>query len=105
MKIDIADLETIMVKYGLAIRAIPETVQGVVEAYHKDLFPDGRIVYLEEYKREMLVFESRPRNAGKFVIERVQNTDTRIQFQGKKFYNSIDEAVKDMLRKIEGRKK
>lgn len=95
---NIDELEATMSQYGMVIRAIPEKIRGVYEVSHQDLFPNGQIMYLEEYKREMLVVETRPQHAGKFVIECARHTYSRVQFNGKKFYDTISEAVNDVLR-------
>lgn len=95
---DIRDLETIMVSYGVVLRAIPEKVRGIYEKRHIDKYPNGVIKYLDDFKREMLVVETIPKNAGKFIFECVPNTSSVVQFKGKKYYNSIEDAVEDLLK-------
>ena len=92
----IQELETIMQEHGIVLRAIPNKTCGVYEVSHKDEFPEGRIVYLEEYKREMLVVERTPKNAGKFLIELVHSTAANVCFTAQ-FYDNIEGAVNAML--------
>ena len=100
---DIKELEKIMVEHGLVIRVIPQKVRSILEKQHVDKFPDGKIEYLEKYKREMLVVEETPKNAGKFVIECVKHNYADVHFAGKNFYGSIEEAVEDFLKNNEAR--
>lgn len=90
------ELGSIMQEHGLVLRAIPKKVRGVYEAYHKDDYPDGQVMYLEEHGREMLVVERVPKNAGKFLIESVKNTGDTVWFS-KRFFGSIEEAVGAVL--------
>ena len=92
----IKELEQIMVKYGVAIKAIPKKMISVYEKSHINEYPHGEVKYLEGYQREMLVVESEPKNAGKFVIVKNTGTSTNIWFV-KEFYNSIEEAVNALL--------
>jgi hypothetical protein len=94
---DIKKLEQIMIAHGVVLRAIPEKIVSVIEVYHKDKYPDGRIEYIERYKREMLVVEKIPIHAGKFIFECAKNTNGMIQFYGKRYFDSIDEAVNALL--------
>lgn len=94
---DIKELEEIMIEHGVVLRAIPKKVRGVYEKYHADEFPNGTIEYLEDFKREMLVVWSIPKNAGKFTFECEKHTGSTVKFRGKKFFDSIEEAVKDLI--------
>lgn len=94
---DIRELEAVMVKYGLVIKAVPEKVTGVYEKEHADMFPDGETKYLDEYKRDMLVVESVPEHAGKFLFSQVKNTDSTVRFKGEKFYDSIEHGIHDIM--------
>lgn len=93
---DIKELEQIMIKNGIVLRAIPDKVVMVCEKEHIDTFPNGEIQYLDEYKREMLVMETVPDHAGKFLIESDKNTCRNIRFGSEKYYNSIEEALKSL---------
>lgn len=94
---EIKELEDIMVTHSVVLRAIPKKVVDVYEKQHIDSYPTGTIRYLERYKREMLVVESIPKNAGKFLFEQQNNTASMVQFRGKKYFDSIEEAVADLL--------
>ena len=98
---DIAELEKIMQERGVVLRAIPNKVREVYEASHQDQFPDGRLEYLENYGRVMLVREYAPQHAGQFLIESVKSTSATVWFQPR-FYPHIEDAVKDL---VDGRAK
>lgn len=91
----IEELERIMVEHGATIRAIPKVIVGVYDKRHIDKYPDGRIEYLDSFKREMLITESVPKNAGKFLLKSKCGTMSMVQFEGK-FYDSIEQAVADL---------
>lgn len=93
---EIKELEDIMILNSVVLRAIPTTMRGVYETRHIDEFPDGTIEYLEEYKREMLVVHTVPKNAGKFLIECVKNTRSSVNFEGKKYFDTIEQAMDDL---------
>lgn len=85
-----------MISHGVVLRAIPEKIRGVYEKRHIDKYPDGVIKYLDDYKREMLVVEIIPKNAGKFIFECARNTNSMVKFMGKKYFDSIEEAVESL---------
>lgn len=91
----IEELERIMVEHGATIRAIPKVIVGVYEKRHIDKYPDGRIEYFDSFKREMLVTESAPKNAGKFLLKSKCGTGCMVEFE-RKFYDSIEQAVADL---------
>lgn len=93
-------LERLMVEHGACIRAIPEKKREIYEAYHvndpKFSKPDyirKEVVYLEEFKREMLVVERIPENAGMFLVETHLGTSAEVRFSGKKYYKTLEEAI------------
>lgn len=88
-------LQEIMVENGLSIRAIPKTIRSIVELRHKNEFPQGHSEYLESFKREMWVYETHPKIGGKFVVESKCGTNSMVRFTGKKFYNSLEEILKE----------
>jgi len=94
---DIKELEKIMVSHGVVLRALPKKTRGIYERYHIDKYPHGTIKYLEEYKREMLVIESVPKNAGKFIFECERSTSATVHFSGKKYFDSIEQAIEDLV--------
>lgn len=93
---DIKELENIMVTHGVVLRAIPNKTTGIYEKRHIDQFPDGKIMYLEDFKRAMLVIEKIPKNAGKFILECEKNTLSTVKFTGRKYFDSIEEAVNSL---------
>lgn len=88
-------LQKIMTEKALSIRAIPKTIRGVVETRHKDMFPEGCLEYLEEFKREMWVYERHPSHGGQFVVESNCGTGSIVRFSGKRFYDSLEEILKE----------
>lgn len=94
---DIKELEEIMVSHGVVLRAIPMKVRGIYEIRHRNQFPNARVEYLEDFKREMLIDERTPKNAGKFIFEANQGTGDMVRFHANRFYDSIEEAMEDLL--------
>ena len=84
-----------LIEYGVALRAIPAEVYAKT---HIEDFPDGQIIYLDEFKREMLVVKSIPTNAGKFVFEHNCGTGRMARFTGRQYHDSIEEAIGSLLR-------
>lgn len=93
---DIKEMEELMLEHGVVLRAIPRKSRVVLGKIHIDKYPQGTIQYLEEYKREMLVFYEVPKNAGKFIFECVGHTDSMVRFYAAKFYDGIEEAFEDL---------
>lgn len=102
---NIEDLEKIMVDYGVVIRAIPKVCRDIIEKRHINEYPDGKIVYLEDFKREMLIIKRIPKNAGKFLLEYNQKTSNMVKFEGKKYFDSITDAIQYLLEKERGQMK
>lgn len=96
----IEELEHLMVEHGIVLRAIPNTVREILEVRHKDEFPDGKVVYLEEFHRDMLIVERVPKHAGEFLMECRQGTSEMVQFR-RIFYKSIGEAIADLPQRIQ----
>lgn len=94
---DVKTLEEIMAAHSVVLRAIPKVLVEVYETRHITTYPHGVIKYLERFKREMLVVERIPENAGKFIFELAPNTSSTVKFYAKKYYNSIEEAVNGLL--------
>lgn len=97
-------LERLMVEHGACIRAIPKRVRSIVEVRHindpefsKSNIVRKEIIYLEDFKREMLVVERVPKYAGMFLVETGLRTTAGVQFSGKKYYKSL----KDVMSAIE----
>lgn len=87
-------LQKIMVEKALSIRAIPKSIQGVVEARHKDQYPDGHLEYLDRFGREMWVYERYPEHGGQFVVQRNCGTSSTVTFYGKHYYDSLEEIIR-----------
>lgn len=92
-------LEELMKKHNLVIRVVPEKITSIYERYHKDKFPQGELVYLEKYKREMLVVVKTPKNAGKFMVSCYNGLSAHIEFDAEKVYNSIEEIIEEYEKK------
>lgn len=97
--ITLETLGKLMVEHNLAIRAVPLVVRGIFDVRHKDKYPDGVIQYLPDFKREMLVTERTPKHAGMFVVEKARGTASAVHFGGKKFYQSLEDIVKEYQEK------
>lgn len=91
----IEKLESTMRQFSLCIRAIPLKTTRILEASHIIEFPNGKVVKLPEFNREMLVVESIPENAGKFIVEQQMNTDKTTRFHPSKYYNSLEQVLAD----------
>lgn len=98
----IQELEKIMQEHGLVIRALPKKRRQVLEAGYKTVYPDGTIMYMEEFKRKMLVREQdlAPHLAGKFLIQSVKGTSADVHFEHELF-DSIEDAVTSVLKEHE----
>lgn len=92
----IKELEKIMVENAITIKAIPNKVVSIFEKSHIDKYPNGCIQYLEQYKREMLVVETIPKNAGKFVIGKNTGNSSVVSYNGV-FFDSIEDAVDSLF--------
>lgn len=98
-KMDLKELERLMIEHGLVIRAIPCETTRILEAYHKDNYPDGVVYYDERFKRDMLKVTKKNSQGGKFIITQKPTQDTIINYWGKPvvFYDSIEEAVNSIV--------
>lgn len=90
----IEQLEKIMITRGAVIRAIPMEVTHVLEKCHADRYPHGEILYLEEYKREMLLVREIPDHARKFMLQEERNTGSTVKFHTPAFFGSIAEIIR-----------
>ncbi len=98
--IDLKELEELLVEHGACIRAIPKTVISVVEVrhvndpeYERPEFIRKEVVYVERFKREMLVTERVPHHAGMFLVKTGEDTSSMVRFSGKKYYKTLKEAI------------
>lgn len=94
---DLNELNDIFINKGIVLRAIPRKVKGIYEKSHAHDFPDGKIQYLDEFRREMLVLEYVPEHAGEFLIEFAKNTDSIVRFSEKKYFVSLEDALTSIL--------
>lgn len=90
---DTNELGRLMVRSGACIRAIPSILRVVVEPRHINDYPNGKIIYLPEYKREMLVAEYVPKHEGQFLVKICHHTNARVDFNGLKFYDTLEDAA------------
>jgi len=88
-----------MVEHGVCIRAVPNRWNKILEAQHINEYPDGKIVFLPEYKREMLVVDTVPKCAGKFLVKTGLGTGAGVNFTGGEFYDSLEEVVDAIMGK------
>lgn len=87
------DLERLMIEKSLVIRAIPKIVTAIMEKSHAAEYPTGQVVYLEEYKREMLVVKQIPEHAGQFLAVKANHTSTNISFGKNLYFDSLEELI------------
>ena len=92
----ISDLEKIMVRDNICIRAVPQKITSIIETRHIDMFPEGKIIYLPDFKREMLVIEETPANPGTFVFEKLKGKNGTVRFSPKIFYKSLTDMLDDI---------
>lgn len=90
------EFERFMRENSLVVRAIPQKVVHVFEASHIGEYPDGKIEFLPEYHRNMLLLEEVPEHAGMFVAEIQCNTAKSTRFSSKKYYASLEELAADI---------
>ena len=90
----IKELEELMKKHGLVIRAIKPYHIDVFEVRHKDKYPDSEKYYDERLKRNMIRRKvEHGEIANKFVIQKEETTGSTVQFYKPVFFNSIEEAI------------
>lgn len=94
---DISALGELMVEHGACIRAIPKVERSIVEPRHIKEHPDGKLVFLPEYNREMLVYERIPKHAGQFLLKTGLSTSARVDFNSERFYDTIEDAAEALL--------
>ena len=86
------ELGELLVEKGACIRAIPKRVTHVFEKEHAREYPEGKIEWIPEYNREMLVVTETPDIGGKFLVASGHDTDKNVRFQ-KPCYDSLADAV------------
>lgn len=86
-------LSELMTTHGAVIRAIPQKERHLYEKELKSLYPDGKIEYVDEFKREMLVQYTAPQNAGKFYLTFANHTMQTVVFNNSLIFDSLDQIV------------
>lgn len=94
---NIKELEEIMIAHSVVLRAIPQTTIGIYEKEQISKYPDGTVKYLDNYKREMLIVERTPKNAGEFILECEKHTGSTVRFTGNMFFETIEQAIGTLL--------
>ena len=92
-----------MIKMCIRDRAVPCMRYAILDKRHSKDYPNGSILYLDEYKREMLVVPMVPKHAGQFVVETNCGTSSMTTFQGRAFFKTLEEIV-DYLENMENKK-
>ena len=98
---NIEKLEELMIEHNLSIRAVPQMVREVYEVNEsiKKRYPDGTVMHLDEFKREMYVRYVVPKNAGMFICVKNRGTLSTVNFSNVEAFNTIEEAVENYLSK------
>lgn len=97
----IEQLQSIMIEHGVTIRAIPKikvsrwSIPFYSEKYLKQI--RGIVVYDSIRKIYMDEITEYPKNAGKFIIVPNCGTDSMINFNKPKYYNSIEDAINSLI--------
>ena len=96
----IEKLEELMIEHNLSIRAIPKMVREVYDVNEsiKKRYPDGVVMHLAEFKREMYVRYVVPKNSGKFICVKNRGTLSTVNFSQVDSFDTIDEAVENFLK-------
>lgn len=93
----INELEELMIKHGLIIRAIKPYHIEIFEVRHKDKYPDSEEYYDEQLKRNMLRRKvDHGKNANKFIIQKEETKCAMVRFDKPTFFDSIEEAVNSL---------
>ena len=90
---DLVSFEKLMAKHGAVIRAIPKEVTSIFETRHKSHYPNGEIIYLEKFKRKMIVVKTVPKDAGKFLLKTQNDLNSTVKFDGKSCFDSLQDIV------------
>lgn len=92
VKYALDEISAILMEHGASIRIIPKEHWSVFEVCHKDMYPDGVVKYLDEYKREMLVVQKENPHAGKVNVGFSTTATGTVTFEPT-FYDSVEDAV------------
>lgn len=94
------ELEKIMVKYGITIRAIPHYDRSTIDVLHKIQYPNAIEYFDPRFNRNMLRTKKENHHAGKFMITKNTDTCKMVPFFKPKYFNSIEEAIKWIVSEI-----
>ena len=90
---DFKVLERLMIKYGTVIRAVPEKISFTVEKRHINEYPEGKIEFLPEYGREMLVGYKNHKYGGKLALGFAKHTANDLPFMKWQFFDSLEDII------------
>jgi hypothetical protein len=104
---DLKTLERLMIERGLTIRAIPKEYKETWSKYadncneckrNKDNDKKMNRTCVMEFNnnKEFCVFTRKPKNGGKFLIVDNCGNGSMIRFDGKKYFDSINDIIEDL---------
>lgn len=92
---NVSEMQEIMGKYGIVIRPIPKIRRLILEECYIKEYPNGEVVYLEEFKRHMCVVKETPKHAEEFLfVFGIKHTMARINFANGKYFKSIEDGLR-----------
>lgn len=103
----LCDLQEAMLQNDLCIRPVPRTCRHIFEVNNAPDAPlpgqlrgqtvvSRQIMYLDEYKRDMLVVKTIPPHAGQFIVTSCRDTGQTVKFSGPlKYYDTLEEIIQD----------
>lgn len=97
----IEELEKIMIKYGIVVRAIPRYEYGTIDTQHKSQYPESIEYFDPRFNRNMLRIKKENHYAGKFMIVKNIDTCAIVPFYKPKYFDSIEEAIKWIVSEID----
>lgn len=94
------EIQDLMKTYGITLKAIPVQETRIYEVCQKSAHPEGAVVYLPEYHREMLVVKAPPRHAGKIKAKACVGTRLQISYCSSGYYDNMVDAVIDTAQRM-----
>lgn len=103
----LCDLRETMLQNDLCIRPVPGTCRHIFEVNNTPDAPlPGQLrgqtvisrqgMYLDEYKRDMLIVKTIPPHAGQFIATSCRDTGQTVKFSGPlKYYGTLEEIIQD----------
>ena len=95
------EFEKIMRENDLVVRAIPQKGRSIMEASHAKEYPAGEVKEVPGFNRPMLVVETKPKNAGNFIVAQQHDTLMQTHFKPTKYYESLEEILGDWGESVE----